>query len=291
MRIEAVFKLPLVCIFILCFVFLFHPSSTSAEPAFDIPGADSKFHLVGARPLYFGGLHDLAKHYEEKTGIKIFSKAGGCSAARKEIEIPNRPAIGAWCCPVPGTLDEGIGMVRIPIAMDAIVIHVHPSNPLDSITIKQLKGIYRGKITNWSQLGGLDKPIVPLVRRHCEDLPEIFRVKVVGEWERYDKEVDWLEVKSIEKMIENIEKFPLAIGYESYVFTRKDTVKVLRVEGIAPNAENIKSKRYPFWRVLSLAVQKSYINDPAVKGFLKFTLSPEGQEILSRKLVGISAGG
>ena len=251
----------------------------------------SAFHLVGARPLYFGGLNDLAKYYEKKTGIKIFSKAGGCSAAREEIEVPDKLSVGAWCCPVPNTFDDKVGIVRIPIAMDAIVVYVHPSNPINNITIKQLRAIYKGEITSWSQLGGADKPIVPLVRRHCEDLPEVFREKVVGDWGRYEETANWLEVKSIKKMIENVEKFPLAIGYESYVFGGKDSVKIVTVEGIAPNKENIRNMRYPFWRMLSLGVHKSHADDPAVKGFIKFTLGEEGQSILGRKLVGLPEKG
>jgi len=252
---------------------------------------DIGFHMVGARPLYFGGLHDLAKYYETKTGIKIFSKAGGCSAAREEIEVPDKLAFGAWCCPVPNAFDENVEIVRIPIAMDAIVVYVHPSNPINNITIEQLRGIYRGEITRWSELGGADKPIVPLVRRHCEGLPEVFREKVVGDWGRYENVTNWLEVKSIKKMIENVEKFPLSIGYESYVFGGNDGVKIINIEGIVPNKENIRSKRYPFWRLLSLGVHKSYAENPVVKGFIKFTLGKEGQSILSRMLVGLPGKG
>lgn len=262
-----------------CFLILF-----IAAPVF----AESIFNLVGARPLYFGGLHDLANHYERKTGIKILAKAGGCGAALSGIKDNSKKTVGAWCCPVPRRVDEEVGMVRIPIAMDAIVIYVNPANPIESITMDQLQGIYRGEINNWSAVGGEDKPIVPLVRRHCEDLPEVFREKVVASWSNYENKTDWLEVKSIEKMIENIEKFPLAIGYESYVFSRKGAVKIIKIDGIAPTSENIRSKRYPFWRILSLAVHKSYAEDPIVKGFLDFTLAPEGQKILSRKLVGLS---
>lgn len=268
---------------ILFTVFLFFSSPLLAL-------ADSDFNIVGARPLYFGGLSDLAKHYEEKTGINIFAQAGGCKAALSEIKMVSKQSIGAWCCPVPGMLDEKVGIVRIPIAMDAIAVYVHPSNVIENITIDQLRGIYRGEITSWSQLGGPAKPIVPLVRRHCEDLPEVFRQIVVGSWTDYVDKADWLEVKSIEKMIENVEKFPLAIGYESYVFARQDSVKILRVDGIELNRENIRKRRYPFWRVLSLGVHKSNSNNPFIKKFIDFALAPEGQRILEKKLVGISGG-
>lgn len=264
---------------VFCSLFILFPSTTSAGSAFNI---------IGARPLYFGGLRDLATRFEEKTGIKVLSKAGGCMAALKAVEIPSKRSVGAWCCPVPGALDKKMDIVRIPVAMDAIVVYVHPSNPVDNISMDQLQGVYSGVITNWSQVGGPAKPIVPLVRRHCENLPEVFRKKVVGSWFSHENSADWLEVKSIEKMIENVEKFRLAIGYESFVFAKKDSVKILNVNGIAPTAENIRSKRYPFWRVLSLGVHKSLANDPVVKKFLEFTLSAEGQEILGRKLVSIS---
>jgi len=271
---------PLIVFF--CFGFLFFPASALA---------DSAFNIVGARPLYFGGLRDLAKHYEEKTGIKVFSKAGGCKAAVGGVDTPSKRSVGAWCCPVPKELDKKMGVVRIPVAMDAIAIYVHPSNPVDNISIKQLQGIYKGEITNWSKLGGLSKPIVPLVRRHCENLPEVFRKIIVGTWFKHEDKTDWLEVKSIEKMMENVEKFRLAIGFESMVFATKGSVKILSVNGVAPTAENIRSKLYPFWRVLSLGVHKSLANDPMISNFLKFTLSPEGQKILKRKLVSISVEG
>lgn len=259
--------------------------------AFPAPApADSAFSIVGARPLYFGGMRDLAKHYEEKTGIKIFSKAGGCKAALGGIQIPSKRSIGAWCCPVTKELDDQMGIVRIPVAMDAIAIYVHPSNPVNNISIDQLKGIYHGDITNWSKLGGPTKPIVPLVRRHCENLPEVFRKKIIGTWFPFETKSDWLEVKSIEKMMENVEKFQLAIGYESLVFATKGSVKILSVNGIAPTAENIRSKLYPFWRILSLGVHKSLAADPMIKKFLEFTLAPEGQRILGKKLVSIPAG-
>jgi len=271
--------LPLFALFF-CFRFFVFPP---------LAMADSAFNIVGARPLYFGGLRDLAKHYEEKTGIKVFSKAGGCRAAAGGVKMPSKRSVGAWCCPVPKERDKQMGIVRIPVAMDAIAIYVHPDNPVDNISIEQLQGIYRGEITNWSKLGGPSKPIVPLVRRHCEDLPEVFRKIIVGTWFKHEDKTDWLEVKSIEKMMENVEKFRLAIGYESLVFATKGSVKILSVNGIAPTADNIRSKLYPFWRILSLGVHKSLADDPMIKNFLKFTLAPEGQKILKRKLVSIPA--
>lgn len=249
--------------------------------------AGKTLNLVGARPLYFGGLKEIAQLYENKTGIKIFSKAGGCSVARSDVKNPCEATIGAWCCPVPQEMDKRLGIVRIPVAMDAIVIYVHPSNPINNITIAQLRAIYRGTMVNWSEAGGPDRPIVALVRRHCEDIPEVFREQITGSWEHYENVADWLEVKSIEKMIENVEKFPLAIGYESSVFAKKDSVKILSVDGISPTAENIKTRRYPFWRELSLGILKQHINDPQMNGFLDFILSSEGQQILGRKLVAI----
>lgn len=258
--------------------------SLSAFQVKTIPG----FSVVGARPLYFGGLNDLAKSYEEKSGVNIFTTAGGCKTAKKEMEHSPGLSLGAWCCPVRDGLDDEIGVIRIPIAMDAIAIYVHPSNPVNNISMEQIRGIYRGEIVNWAELGGVNKPIVPIARKHCRDFEEVFRKKVIGEWDKYETKTNWLEVKSIEKMIENVGKFPLAIGYESHVFAERGEVKILKVNGIFPDSDNIQSKRYPLWRVLSLTVPKSDANHPVIKSFIDFTLGPEGQAILRNKLVSIS---
>jgi phosphate transport system substrate-binding protein len=253
--------------------------------------AESGFQIVGARSLYFGGLRDLAKDYERKTGIKIFTKAGGCKAASKGMEIPGTKFIGAWCCPVPYELAKKNGIVKIPIAMDAIAIYVHPSNPVDNISAEELKNIYMGKLKNWSSLGGPNKPIVPVYRRHCSNLQELFRVEIIGSQVNAYETADWLEVKSIEKMIESVEKFPLAIGYESNVFAKGNLVKILKVGGVFPDATNIQNKKYPFWRTLHLTVKEGFEEDWEIKGFLDYSFSGSGRKILNKKLVALSRGG
>jgi len=60
--------------------------------------------------------------------------------------------------------DNGITPVQFVVAQDAIAIVVHPSNSLNELTLQQISDIYTLKITNWSQLGGEDRPIVPLSR-------------------------------------------------------------------------------------------------------------------------------
>ncbi len=59
---------------------------------------------------------------------------------------------------------NGINPVEIVVARDAIAVVVHPSNPVDSLTLQQVSDIYTRRITNWSQVGGEDRPIVLLSR-------------------------------------------------------------------------------------------------------------------------------
>ena len=59
---------------------------------------------------------------------------------------------------------NGIMPVEWVVALDAIAIVVHPDNPVDGLTLQQISDIYTGKITNWREVGGEDRPIVLLSR-------------------------------------------------------------------------------------------------------------------------------
>ncbi|NJM87777.1 MAG: hypothetical protein HC847_11940 [Hydrococcus sp. RU_2_2] len=75
---------------------------------------------------------------------------------------------------------RGILLQQIPVAIDGIAIAVNPSLNLTGLTIKQLKDIYRGKITNWSQLGGAELEITPYARSIQSGTTDFFQYNVLG---------------------------------------------------------------------------------------------------------------
>ncbi|MCU7858964.1 MAG: substrate-binding domain-containing protein, partial [Candidatus Thiodiazotropha sp. (ex Lucinoma kastoroae)] len=106
---------------------------------------------------------DLAAAYELETGISINISGGGATKGIRAITA-RQADIGGACRYTLKRNREEAGASMIPVAWDALVVVVHNSNPLDSISLPQLRDLYLGNITNWSQLGGKDQPLELLIR-------------------------------------------------------------------------------------------------------------------------------
>jgi phosphate transport system substrate-binding protein len=106
---------------------------------------------------------DLAAAYKDETGIDITIAGGGATKGIRAI-TGKQADIGGACRFKLDSSREEANASMIPVAWDALVVVVHKSNPVDSISLKQLRSLYQGKITNWSQLGGNNQPVELLIR-------------------------------------------------------------------------------------------------------------------------------
>lgn len=160
------------------------------------------------------------------------------------------------------------------VAMDGIAIIVHPSNKLTNITKAQLKGMYTGKISDWSKLGADAGKIVVISRDSASGTYESF-----GEL-ALDKErvrSDALMQASNQAIASMVERTPGAIGYVGLGYVTAK-VKALSLDGIMPTKETVLANKYPLSRPLFM-----YTNGPAqgmVKQYIDFVLSPEGQGLI-----------
>ncbi|MGK7344753.1 MAG: substrate-binding domain-containing protein [Candidatus Nitrospinota bacterium M3_3B_026] len=233
--------------------------------------------FAGARPLFWGGMNELLERFGEANGVVVFPTAGGCSEAALGMRS-GKIDMGGMCCLVDETLSE---FTVVPVAMDAMTIIVHPSNPVDSVTLEQARDIFHGRITDWSGVEGPVGPITPVFRNHCDYKNEIFKREVVGDPALLAPAT--LVVDTIAKTLNYVGKYPKSVGHVSSVFSMgAHTVKALAVDGVYPTSENIASGRYPLSRELSLLVPK---NPPReVVMFLEFMKSPEGRKILEKRL-------
>jgi phosphate transport system substrate-binding protein len=152
---------------------------------------------------------------------------------------------------------NGISLTELVVAYDAIAIVVHPSNPIDGLTLQQISDIYLGRITNWQQVGGEDRPIVLLSRESNSGTHVYFLENVV----RLGQKVDWLFspeallMPSSEGISAEIRQNPNAIGYDGlgYVTPDQKVVAVAHEEGAAyvlPSADTVKDGTYPIARRL-----------------------------------------
>lgn len=162
------------------------------------------------------------------------------------------------------------------IAVDAIVVIVHPTNVVRGLSLEELRRIFAGEVTSWQEVGGEERAVAAIWRDSTSGTQRLWE-DVVMQGRRDNPGA--LVVPSSGQLLEEVAGNPRAIGYDGVGFA-SDRVKVLAVEGIAPTKENALSGTYPLSRFLTL-----YSNgdpSPGAAAFIAFLRSPEGQRLVAQ---------
>ncbi len=170
------------------------------------------------------------------------------------------------------------------VAFDGLPILVHPSNPVKNLTIKQIRDIYIGKISNWNQIGGANKKIVMISRDTNSGTYETFyklvmTEKVNGEKTKHKIAKTAEYVGSNGAIRQRVQSTPAAIGYAGLGFVDK-SVKALDVNGIYPTEETVKLGTYPIARPLFMYTNRYPKLGSVLYQFITIHLTKDGQEIV-----------
>lgn len=191
---------------------------------------------------------------------------------------------------------NGVEPMEHVVAGDAIAIVVHPSNPVDALTIPQIADIYAGRITNWQEVGGEDRPIV-LLSRESNSGTHVYFLEAVLRGGREDDDTlfspDTLLMPSSEGISAEVRRNPNAIGYDGLAYVTHDqkVVAVSPTAGAAPvvpSIETVRDGSYPIARGLFIYTA----GEPRgpVGDYLDWILGAEGQAIV-RELGFVPVGG
>jgi len=222
---------------------------------------------------------ELAKAYTKKTGIKVNLQGGGATKGIREA-VKGNIDIGGACRPIIEGHPEERNAYQVPVAWDALAVIVHPKNPVDTISLKQLQGIYTGKIRNWSELGGWNQPIELYIRRgKFSGVGRTLRELVFA---NYNQDFPGARhvVKSSGPLEKGVEKNALGIGTTGISSAKRRKVKLLKLNGHEPSYDNIKNGSYVLYRPLYLVTHGKASSSKKVKDFITFALSREGREII-----------
>ncbi|HNO83162.1 MAG TPA: phosphate ABC transporter substrate-binding protein [Anaerolineales bacterium] len=182
---------------------------------------------------------------------------------------------------------KGVTPVEHIIARDAIAVIVNPENPVNELTLQQISDIYSGKITNWSEVGGDDRPIVKLSRETNSGTHVYFLETVLRLGNKEDKTLfstDTLLLPSSEGIISEVRDNPNAIGYDGLGYVPDDLkmIAIAKEAGapyVLPSIETVNDKSYAIARDLYM-----YTNgEPSgvIKEYLEWILSAEAQQIVA----------
>jgi phosphate transport system substrate-binding protein len=181
---------------------------------------------------------------------------------------------------------KGIEPVEFIVGLDGLAILINKNNPVNNLTIEQLRDIFTAKITNWNEVGGENRKIVMLSRESNSGTHMFFKEHVLRHGDKKSKTEfapQALMMPSSQAIYDEVYQNPNALGYVGMGFIN-DGVKAISVAVdsssayIYPTPEDVISGKYPISRPLYL-----YTNGkPAgvVKDFIDYALSDEGQKIV-----------
>ncbi len=163
-----------------------------------------------------------------------------------------------------------VELVYVPVGLEAFVFFVNENNPVESLTIEQIRDIYSGEITNWSRVGGADRVINPITR-----------LTGSGSQSAMDNFMGHKQIGT---------KSPFAMAGASIGFSFRyymdgivgnKAVKMLSLNGIYPSAENIRNGSYPIIAQF-YAIYRADNENKNIPVLIDWILSPEGQELIER---------
>ncbi|WP_051563099.1 PstS family phosphate ABC transporter substrate-binding protein [Butyrivibrio sp. LB2008] len=164
--------------------------------------------------------------------------------------------------------EKGVELEIVPVGLEAFVFFVNKNNPVDGLTADQIRKIYRGEITNWKEVGGPAKAINPLTR-----------IKGSGSQTMMDKfmENDIHPSKNVFSIL------GASIGYSFRYYlsgmVADNNVKMLAIDGVFPDSENIKNGSYPLTVNFYVVYRKDNTNEN-VKKLVDWLLSEEGKRMI-----------
>ncbi|MCX7770820.1 MAG: phosphate ABC transporter substrate-binding protein [Proteobacteria bacterium] len=166
---------------------------------------------------------------------------------------------------------------EIVICYDGIAIIVNPKNPINDLTLEQVRNIFSGKVKNWKDLGWINRRIDAVTREEGSGTRGAFEELVMHKVHIDDGIMVQDSNGSVKEVVATD---PYAIGYVSLGMVDKK-VKALKIDGVEPSIENIKQKKYKVVRPFLYLTKGKPEADAQV--FIDFVLSKEGQGILKKE--------
>jgi phosphate transport system substrate-binding protein len=192
---------------------------------------------------------------------------GTCEMAMSGTDVPEDLARLAS--------DAKVELAATDIYQDAVVVVVHPSNGVRDLSMRQLRDVFRGAITNWRDVGGRDAPIVVTTHEPSSSTFEVFKKTVLGDDAVITPAAVLTHHDDLQSaMTEN------AIGYVGLHDT--GALEVLSIDGVSANVATIRSHQYPIRRTLRIYQRKP--ESGIGRGVLDYFLAPDKGQMLVRSM-------
>lgn len=220
-------------------------------------------------------MEKIAEKYEESnSNVSIEINQVGSSAGIKDA-INGVSELGMSSRELKD--DEKTEVKGTTIAYDGIAIITNKNNPIKNITLEQIKEIYTGKITNWKDIDSTkDAPIVVVSREEGSGTRDAFQEIIGYKSEELIGEAMISNANGAVK--ETVAGNENAVGFVSFEYL-DDKINIVNVEGVIPDADNVKSGEYKISRPFLVVTKDGNLSEEGQK-LIDYILSEEGQNIV-----------
>lgn len=181
---------------------------------------------------------------------------------------------------------KGIGVIEMPIALDAFIFIVNLDNPVPSLTSKQVQDIYTGKIRNWKEVGGKDEPIKAYTRNQNSGSQELMESLVMNGLSMADMDVDYEpEIPSMSMVFSRLRSDVSALGYTVYYYkeqiVRDELVKSVAINSVKPDWNSIKTRRYPYVAEVYATIRSDLDRSSMAYKLFELLQSDQGKKLIT----------
>ena len=182
---------------------------------------------------------------------------------------------------------EGFRHEAEPVAGEGFVFVVNKDNPVDTLTIEQIKGIYSGEITNWKEVGGNDAEIIAY-QRNADSGSQNYMISFMGATPLMKPVTDQIpaSMSGILDVIANYDNGIDAIGYSVYAYSdgmyeNISEIKYIKVNGVEPSLNTLADGTYPLLGYNYAVFSADEPDDSSVRALVKWIQSDEGQQVIA----------
>lgn len=219
-----------------------------------------------------------ADYMSKHPGVSVYVQGGGSTTGFKAIS--NGSADIALASRLIRSneaqiLSKRYGKIGLSflVAKDALSIYLNRKNPINNLTVEQVKAIFTGRVTNWREVGGINSPIQVVIRPPTSGTYNYFKEHILHNSPYVATAVAMPTTTAVTHYVAT---HPRAIGFGGLGYGKD--VKHCRINGVPANEEQVRRNRYPLSRYLYLyTVDKSH---GEIQRFIDYTLSAAGQKIV-----------
>lgn len=249
------------------------------------PRQPGELRYQGTHILTLGAFRALAAAYDGPGDLHLRVWGGGCDDGIATV-VQGSADLGGLCCPVAQT--QARHMPWLLVAHDIKAVVTHPDNPATAVEMDALRAVARGQVTRWSVLGGDDRRIALVARKHCPDYFEPVRGLLLNN--RPDWAPQALYVDRDEQITDLVARYPGALGLVSWVFAgplvRAGRLKAMTVDGAPPTAAAVRAGRYPLHGPLSVVFRRWEAE--RMRPFFDFLYGPAGAALMGQWLLPVT---